>query len=64
LPSQAPGAGEVRALTRAAERWAVGRGAKWLELGVYEFNAEARAFYQALGYSPVSTKLRKPLQDV
>jgi ribosomal protein S18 acetylase RimI-like enzyme len=55
--------GAGRALTRAAEQWALARGAKWLELGVYEFNAEARAFYQALGYSPVSTKLRKPLQD-
>jgi hypothetical protein len=28
---------------------------------VYEFNAQARAFYQALGYSPVSTKLCKVL---
>lgn len=53
--------GVGRALTRAAERWALGRGAKWLELGVYEFNTQARAFYQALGYSPVSTKLRKVL---
>jgi GNAT superfamily N-acetyltransferase len=53
--------GAGRTLTRAAEQWALGRGAKWLELGVYEFNAEARAFYQALGYAPVSTKLRKPL---
>lgn len=55
--------GAGRALTRAAEQWALGRGAKWLELGVYEFNAEASAFYRALGYFPVSTKLRKPLQD-
>lgn len=53
--------GVGRALIRAAEQWTLGRGAKWLELGVYEFNAEARAFYQALGYSPVSTKLRKVL---
>jgi diamine N-acetyltransferase len=56
--------GVGRALTRAAEQWALGRGAKWLELGVYEFNAGARAFYQALGYAPVTTKLRKPLVDV
>jgi GNAT superfamily N-acetyltransferase len=48
-------------LARAAENWANGRGAAWLELGVYEFNAEARAFYEALGYVPVSTKLRRPL---
>jgi hypothetical protein len=33
-------------------------------LGVYEFNDDARAFYQALGYLPVLTKLRKPLNRV
>jgi GNAT superfamily N-acetyltransferase len=48
------------ALTRAAEGWARGLGAQWLELGVYEFNAAARAFYEKLGYLPVLTKLRKP----
>ena len=55
--------GVGRLLTCEAERWVHGRGAKWLELGVYEFNADARAFYQALGYLPVSTKLRKPFDD-
>lgn len=48
------------ALTREAERWAKSRGANWIELGVYDFNDSARAFYRRLGYSPVSTKLRKP----
>ena len=48
------------ALIRDAERWVQARGATWIELGVYEFNAGARAFYQALGYLPVLTKLRKP----
>jgi len=48
-------------LARAAENWASDGGAAWLELGVYEFNTEARAFYEALGYVPVSTKLRRPL---
>ena len=48
------------ALIRDAERWAERHGANWIELGVYEFNDEARAFYRSLGYSPVSTKLRKP----
>ena len=51
------------ALTRNAERWVQGRGAKWIELGVYEFNAGARSFYQTLGYGPVSTKLRKPFNE-
>jgi ribosomal protein S18 acetylase RimI-like enzyme len=46
-------------LTRHAERWAESRGASWIELGVFEFNADARAFYRALGYAPISTKLRK-----
>jgi ribosomal protein S18 acetylase RimI-like enzyme len=48
------------ALIRDAERWVRGRGASWLELGVYEFNDEARAFYQSLGYTPVLSKLHKP----
>lgn len=47
-------------LTHAVEEWAIGLGAPWVELNVYEFNTEARAFYEALGYLPVSTKLRKP----
>ncbi|HEX7452428.1 MAG TPA: GNAT family N-acetyltransferase, partial [Polyangiaceae bacterium] len=51
------------ALTRAAEAWARQQRVKWLELGVYELNHEARAFYAALGYLPVSTKLRKPLTE-
>jgi diamine N-acetyltransferase len=51
-------------LTRDAERWAQNRGAKWIELGVYEFNEDARAFYQQLGYAAVSTKLRKPLDEL
>jgi ribosomal protein S18 acetylase RimI-like enzyme len=50
-------------LTREAERWMTRRGANWIELGVYAFNEDARAFYQALGYLPVSTKLRKPLRE-
>ncbi len=47
-------------LTVAVEEWAIGLGVPWVELNVYEFNAEARRFYEALGYLPVSTKLRKP----
>jgi diamine N-acetyltransferase len=51
------------ALLRHAERWVQGRGGKWLELGVYDFNDDALSFYRALGYAPVSTKLRKALND-
>lgn len=53
--------GVGRALTHAAEAWALQRGAQWLELVVYDFNTEARGFYEALGYLPASVKLRKPL---
>ena len=50
------------ALIEHAERWLQDRSANWIELGVYEFNEGARAFYQKLGYLPVSTKLRKPFR--
>jgi ribosomal protein S18 acetylase RimI-like enzyme len=53
--------GVGRALTLAAEAWALQRGAQWLELVVYDFNTEARAFYEALGYRLATLKLRKPL---
>ena len=51
------------ALIREAEHWVRARGASWIELGVYEFNEDARSFYRTLGYSPVSTKLRKPFHS-
>jgi GNAT superfamily N-acetyltransferase len=47
-------------LMHAVEQWALESGAPWVELNVYEFNTEARRFYEALGYLPFSTKLRKP----
>ncbi|MEP7052018.1 MAG: GNAT family N-acetyltransferase [Pseudomonadota bacterium] len=54
--------GVGRALTIAAEAWGLTRGAQWLELVVYDFNTDARAFYEALGYGPATLKLRKPLR--
>jgi len=47
-------------LTHAVEEWALESGAPWIELNLYDFNTEARRFYEALGYLPFSTKLRKP----
>jgi diamine N-acetyltransferase len=47
-------------LMHAVEAWALESGAPWVELNVYDFNADARRFYEALGYLPFSTKLRKP----
>jgi GNAT superfamily N-acetyltransferase len=49
-------------LTRAVETWALERGAPWLEVNVYDFNAEARRFYESLGFLPLRTVLRKPRQ--
>ena len=47
------------ALAHAVEKWAQTQGAKWVELGVYDFNENARTFYERLGYLPLSRKLRK-----
>jgi hypothetical protein len=38
-------------------------GAAWIEVNVYDVNAEARRFYESLGYLPLSTKLRKSGPD-
>lgn len=50
-----------RLLTAAVEQWAVACGAPSIELNVYDFNADARRFYESLGYLPLTRKLRKPL---
>ena len=49
------------ALVAAAEAWARGHGVAWIELGVYEFNEDARRLYESLGYGRMSTRMRKPL---
>jgi GNAT superfamily N-acetyltransferase len=49
-------------LADAAEAWAREHGAAWVELNVYDFNAEASAFYRARGYDVLSSKLRKPIR--
>jgi ribosomal protein S18 acetylase RimI-like enzyme len=48
-----------RALMKAADRWASERDVGQIELGVWEFNEEARAFYAALGYQTASRKMWK-----
>ena len=45
-------------LARAVEAWAIQSGAPWVEVNVYDINAEARRFYEALGYLPLSMKLQ------
>jgi GNAT superfamily N-acetyltransferase len=47
-------------LANSVETWAIEAGAPWVEVNVYDANAEARRFYEARGYLPVSTKMRKP----
>lgn len=50
------------ALAKASAEWAESRGAAFIELGVYEFNDGARAFYEHLGFHTVSRKLRLALR--
>lgn len=46
-------------LMRDVEAWAQDKKARFVELGVYEFNPEARAFYEKLGYLTVSRVMRR-----
>lgn len=55
------GRGVGRALMDAAHAWALARGLEAIELNVYEFNEDARAFYAALGYETQSRKLGRSL---
>ena len=45
----------------AAEGWAFARGASSVELGTYEFNTDAHAFYQQLGYATLHRRMNKAL---
>ena len=48
-----------RALVEAATTWARTREAVRIELGVYEFNESARAFWQAVGFDTLSRRLER-----
>jgi len=48
-----------RRLYEACERWAFERGAQYVELGVYEFNEDARRFYASLGFETHMRKLHR-----
>jgi ribosomal protein S18 acetylase RimI-like enzyme len=52
--------GVGRALLEAAAAWAAAMGADELELNVYAFNAEARAFYEAMGFAPLMQRMARP----
>lgn len=45
------GSGIGKALTREAERWAIQNDVSELELNVWDFNQDAIAFFQELGYT-------------
>ena len=54
-------AGIGRALMEHAERWAQAQGATSVELGVWDFNQDAIAFYRALGYETAMRRMSKRL---
>ena len=49
-------------LMDTVHHWAKSKGASEIELNVYEFNQEAIAFYQKLGYKTISHKMNIPLR--
>jgi GNAT superfamily N-acetyltransferase len=52
-----------RALMARAEEWARERDLERIELGVWEFNADAIRFYERLGYVTQSRTMIKPMGD-
>ena len=55
-------AGIGRALMTKAHDWAITKGAKLVELNVYDFNEAALAFYERLGYKTYSRQMSKSLK--
>jgi GNAT superfamily N-acetyltransferase len=51
----------ARRLYEACEEWALERKASWIEVNVYEFNAEAYNFYASVGLGTTMRRMRKPL---
>ena len=48
-------------LYQACEAWALGRQASWVEVTVYDFNADACDFYASVGFGTTMRRMRKPL---
>ena len=55
--------GIARGLYEACEKWALERKASWVEVNVYEFNAEAYDFYASAGFETTMRRMRKPLAN-
>ena len=53
--------GIARGLYETCEAWAVERKASWVEVNVYEFNAEAYRFYSTAGFQTTMRRMRKPI---
>jgi len=58
---EAEGKGAGRALMDAVERWAVGRGYRFITLNVFAQNERARGVYERAGYAPDTIRYAKPL---
>ncbi len=58
------GQGIGHALMTQAHDWAAAKGATSVELNVYDFNKQARAFYRSLGYEIQAHWMRKPLENL
>jgi ribosomal protein S18 acetylase RimI-like enzyme len=50
-----------RALMDKVHDWALAQGATYVELGVWEFNQSAIAFYRQLGYKTIVRRMGRPL---
>ena len=48
-----------KALMQRVHQWAEEQQVKDVELNVYEFNSEARSFYEKLGYETISRRMRR-----
>jgi GNAT superfamily N-acetyltransferase len=53
--------GIARRLYQACEEWALERKASWVEVTVYDFNAEAYDFYASVGFGTTMRRMQKPL---
>ncbi len=56
------GQGIGRQLMARVEAWFMAQGITSIELGVYEFNAEAIEFYQSLGYATLHRRMHRTLE--
>jgi ribosomal protein S18 acetylase RimI-like enzyme len=56
--------GIARELVSAADRWSSSRGVASLELSVWEFNQEAAAFYEAVGFETFLRRMGRKTQVV